>query len=80
MPTSVGPEVWVANGQLNETKGDYAKALDNYTKALEIEPTNLSALLSTARLYDRQGQAPQAAEFFQRQSRSNLMTQPCITN
>ena len=66
MPSSVGPEVWVANGQLNETKGDYTKALDNYTKALEIEPTNLSALLSTARLYDRQGQAPQAAEFFQK--------------
>ncbi len=66
MPSSVGPEVWVANGQLNETKGDYTKALDNYTKALEIEPTNMSALLSTARLYDRQGQAPQAAEFFQK--------------
>ena len=66
MPTSLGPEVWVANGQLAETQGNYTKALDNYTKALEIEPTNLSALLSTARLYDRQGQAPQAAEFFQK--------------
>ena len=66
MPTSLGPEVWVANGQLAETQANYTKALDNYTKALEIEPTNLSALLSTARLYDRQGQAPQAAEFFQK--------------
>lgn len=66
MPSSIGPEVWVANGQLSETQGNYTKALDNYTKALEIEPTNLSALLSTARLYDRQGQAPQAAEFFQK--------------
>lgn len=66
MPTSLGPEVWVANGQSAETQGNYTKAFDNYTKALEIEPTNLSALLSTARLYDRQGQAPQAAEFFQK--------------
>jgi Tfp pilus assembly protein PilF len=66
MPTSLGPEVWVANGQLAETQSNYTKALDNYTKALEIEPTNLSALLSTARLYDRQGRAPEAAEFFQK--------------
>ena len=66
MPTSLGPEVWVANGQLAETQGNYTKAFDNYTKALEIEPTNLSALLSTARLCDRQGQATQAAEFFQK--------------
>lgn len=63
---TIGPEVWVANGQLNETRGEFTKALDNYTKALELEPTNLAALLSTARLYDRQGDAPKAAEFFQK--------------
>ncbi len=66
MPSSIGPEVWVANGQLNETKGEFNKALDNYTKALEIEPKNLAALLSTARLYERQGQSAKAAEFFQK--------------
>ncbi len=66
MPSSIGPEVFVANGQLNETQGNFAKALDNYTKALEIEPNNLSALLSTARLYDRQNQSANAAEFFQK--------------
>jgi Flp pilus assembly protein TadD len=63
---SIGPEVFVANGQLSEAQGNFTKALDNYTKALEIEPKNLSALLSTARLYDRQGQSAQAAEFFQK--------------
>ncbi len=66
MPSSIGPEVFVANGQLSETQGNFTKALDNYTKALEIEPNNLSALLSTARLYDRQGQSAQATEFFQK--------------
>lgn len=66
MPSSIGPEVFVANGQLSETQGNFTKALDNYTKALEIEPKNQSALLSTARLYERQGQSVQAAEFFQK--------------
>lgn len=66
MPGSIGPEVFVANGQLSEAQGNFTKALDSYTKALEIEPNNLSALLSTARLYDRQSQSVQAAEFFQK--------------
>lgn len=64
MPTNLGPEVWVTNGQLFETKGNYAKALDNYTKALEAEPNNEAALLSIARLYDRQQQFPRAEEFY----------------
>jgi Flp pilus assembly protein TadD len=63
---TIGPEVWVANGQLNETRGEFTKALDNYTKALELEPSNLAALLSTARLYSRQGDAVKSAEFFQK--------------
>lgn len=66
MPSSVAPEVWVANGQLCETQGNYTKALDNYTKALELEPKNQSALLSTARLYQRQNQTSQAIVFFQK--------------
>lgn len=64
MPTNLGPEIWVTNGQLFESQGQFAKALDNYTKALEVEPNNEPALLSTARLYARQNQHDQAAEFF----------------
>lgn len=66
MPNSIGPELWVSNGQLYESQGQFGKALDNYTKALETEPNNISALVSTARLYDRQGQSDRAAEFFQK--------------
>lgn len=64
--STLGPEIWVTNGQLYESQGNFGKALDNYTKALEQEPNNQAALLSTARLYARQQQHAQAAEFFQK--------------
>lgn len=63
-PNSLGPEIWVTNGQLYESQGNFTKALDNYTKALELEPNNPAALLSTARLYNRQKDYGQAVEFF----------------
>lgn len=66
LPTSLGPEVWVANGQIFEARNDYPKALDNYSKALEKAPNNESALLSIARLYARQDKSAQAVEFFQK--------------
>lgn len=64
MPANLGPEIWVTNGQLYESQSNFPKALDNYTKALELEPNNEAALLSTARLYAKQKQYPQACEFF----------------
>ena len=54
------------NGQLHESQGNYAKALDSYSKALEKEPKNPSALLSTARLYERQNEKDKAVEFYQK--------------
>lgn len=63
IPKNLGPEIWVTNGQVYESRGDFSKALDNYTKALELEPNNIAALESTARLYSRQNQHAQAAEF-----------------
>lgn len=66
MPTSLGPEIWVTNGQVFEMKGNYAAALDNYTKALEKEPDNLPALQSVARLQLRQDQYAQAIETYQK--------------
>ncbi len=62
--SSLGPEIWVTNGQLYESQSNFDKALDNYTKALELEPDNVAALLSTARLYSRRNQHEQATEFF----------------
>ncbi len=65
-PTTIGPEIYVAQGQLYETTGQYTKAFDNYSKALEAEPKNLPALLSVARLHERQNESAKACEFFQK--------------
>jgi Tfp pilus assembly protein PilF len=51
-------------GQLNESKGEYAKALDNYSKALEVDPKSVSAMLSMARLYDRQNESEKSINFY----------------
>lgn len=66
--STIGPELYVMNGQLQESQGNYTKALDSYSKALEIEPKNPSALLSTARLYERQNEKDKALEFYQKAS------------
>lgn len=63
---SLGPEIWVTNGSIYEMKGDFTKALDNYTKALEKEPDNVAALQAVARLHGRQEQHAQAVEDFQK--------------
>ena len=65
-PEKIGPEVFVANGQLWESTGDFGKAMESYTKALESEANNAPALTSIARLHFRQGNHKQAAEYFQR--------------
>lgn len=65
-PEKVGPEVFVANGQLWESTGDFTKAMESYTKALESEPSHAPALTSIARLHFRQGNHKQAADYFQR--------------
>ena len=65
-PAKVGPEVFVANGQLWESTGENGKAMESYVKALESEPNNPPALTSIARLHFRQGNHQKAAEFFQR--------------
>jgi Tfp pilus assembly protein PilF len=64
MPTNLGPEIWVTNGQLYEGQGKHAKAMENYTKALQVEPNNEAALLSIARLHARQQQYPEAERYF----------------
>lgn len=60
MPKSLGPEVFVANGQMWEASGRLDKAEENYQKALGIEPKNGPALASMARLHERRGNKEQA--------------------
>ena len=70
-PASVGPDVFVAQGQLWETTGDFTKAMQSYTKALESEPKNAAALASVARLHLRQENYQAAAESFRRALEQN---------
>jgi len=63
---SIGPEVYVAYGQVCETTGKFSDAMENYNKALAIAPNNAPALASIARLHDRQNNHAQAIECYQK--------------
>ena len=63
---SIGPEVYVAYGQVCESTGKFVDAADNYTKALAIAPTNAPALASMARLHDRQNLTNEAVDYYQK--------------
>lgn len=65
-PASVSPEVFVAQGALWETTGDFTKAMDSYNRAVQAEPNNAAALASIARLQLRQQSFPQASQSFER--------------
>ena len=65
-PDRIDPEVFVANGQLWESTGDFSKAMESYTKALEQDAKHSPALTSMARLQFRQGELDQAVQYFQR--------------
>ncbi|HBJ37899.1 MAG TPA: GlcNAc transferase [Planctomycetaceae bacterium] len=65
-PASVSPEVFVAQGALWETTGDFTKAMDSYNRAVQAEPNNAAALASVARLQLRQQNFPQASESFEK--------------
>jgi tetratricopeptide (TPR) repeat protein len=67
----LGPEMSVITGNMYESNGNYAKAMDFYSKALEAEPTNVAALTSMARLHDRQNSGEKAVEFYQKAISAN---------
>ena len=48
---------------------DFDEALKNYSKALELEPTNYSAALFTANTYDKENDFAKAAEWYERAAR-----------
>ena len=70
-PAEISPEVLVANGRLWESTGNLQKAMENYTKALELEANYPEALTNIARLHFRQGNHTQAADFFGRAIKKN---------
>jgi tetratricopeptide (TPR) repeat protein len=53
-------------GEAAFSRRDFAEALKNYAKALELEPTNYSAALFTANTYDRRNEFKKGAEWYRR--------------
>lgn len=63
-PTSLGPEVYVANGQLWESSGSFDRAEENYQKALEVDAKNAAALAALARMSERQNKLTESVQYF----------------
>jgi tetratricopeptide (TPR) repeat protein len=60
---SVSSDVYVKQGLLWETSGDFTKAMESFDRALKADPSNAAALASIGRLHMRQKNYPQASEF-----------------
>lgn len=65
-PEKVNAEVYIANGQLWESTGDFTKAMESYSRALQSEPNHGPAIASIARLHFRNEKFAEAATFFRR--------------
>jgi len=60
---SVSSDVYVKQGLLWETSGDFVKAMESFDRALKNDPSNAAALASIGRLHMRQKNYPAASEF-----------------
>jgi len=58
--------VRLAAGLLNQTAGQYEKALEDYRRALDLEPRNIDAFLGIAGAYDKLDMPEKAVEAFNR--------------
>jgi tetratricopeptide (TPR) repeat protein len=53
-------------GEAAFARRDFDEALKDYSKALDLEPTNYTAALFTGNTYDKQNNFPKAAEWYER--------------
>lgn len=53
-------------GEAAFARRDFDQALNDYSKAVDLEPSNYSAALFTANTYDKQNNFPKAAEWYER--------------
>ena len=65
-PDSLGPEVYIANGQLWESSGSFDRAAENYKKALEVDPKCSPALGALARMMERQNKLDESVAYFEK--------------
>lgn len=62
-------------GEAAFTRRDFNEALKDYSRALEVEPTNYSAALFVANTYDRQDNFAKASEWYERTIRIDRNTE-----
>jgi tetratricopeptide (TPR) repeat protein len=53
-------------GEAAFARRDFDEALKNYAKALDLDPSNYSAVLFTGNTYDKQNNFPKASEWYER--------------
>ncbi|WP_168564868.1 tetratricopeptide repeat protein [Crateriforma spongiae] len=70
-PDDISSEVYVANGQLWESTGNFQRAMEAYDRALETDPKDAAALASVARLHFRQNNHTEAAKHFHQAIQQN---------
>lgn len=58
-------------GESAFARRDFDEALKDYSKALDLEPSNYTAALFTGNTYDKQNNFPKAAEWYERASKIN---------
>ena len=58
--------VRLADGLLNQTAGQYQKALEDYRRVLDLDPRNVDAFLGVAGIYDKFDMPDKAVEAYDR--------------
>jgi Tfp pilus assembly protein PilF len=64
-PKKISADVYIASGRLLESQQKLDEAQAKYEAALKVEPKNLTAMVSLARLHDRAGRFDKAVEQYQ---------------
>ena len=64
--SKISADTYIATARLLESRQEFVKAQAEYEKAVKAEPKNLTALVSLARLQDRQGNPDEAIATYQR--------------
>lgn len=65
-PQEISSDVYYQAGRLAEHNGKMSLAAKEYGRAIEVNPDDVRALISLARLHDRQEQFDQAVKLYQR--------------
>ena len=65
-PAKISANTYIATGRLLESRQELAKAQTEYEKAIKAEPNNLTALVSLARIHDRQERPDLAIATYQK--------------